>query len=320
MTRRGRFFLIIFLTIVVLFTSYSVNKSLLRNSYRFLSDSATVLITGSSIMSSGINPVYLNNAENIAHAAEPFYVSYYKIKDACSQKKNIDKVVISYSLPELNMRKDNFFDGDAPITIELFERMSYLDGGYSLRNFRAFNIDYFRYVESFIRNRVFPNYFYWGHAIKGDYNRCEAPHIGDFIPTGSTHQIDEVINFEKWCERFFSTNNGRCDFANVDNHYIDSIVSYCNAKDLNLILISMPVRSKLYEMIPSGYINYHDSVMNSLRLQSNVTVMDEVHLLQNEYFMDYIHLNEHGARKVTAKLAQVIDSLDTKIHLVLAQN
>lgn len=295
----------------VLFLSYSANHFLFKHSAKFIHEDVTVLATGSSLISNSLNPKCVPGLINVACAAEPLSVSYYKVREICGFHPALQTVVVSFSLPEISERKDFFFDGKDPITTELLERLSYLQNGYDLNHLNQFELDYFRYWESFIRNRVFPNYHYWSKFMKIRNDNCLAPHIGGFIPQGNGFLVDELIDYSRWLRRFFPVRNSECLISKIDNPFLDSIAAYCSDQDLKLVVVAMPVRQALYRQIPSGYIAYHDSVLKKVQENDFVTVVNASNYLSNEYFVDHAHVNGYGAKKMSRLLASVLDSINS---------
>lgn len=309
-----RFFVFILVLVSLLYFSYSTNKYLFKQLGSFLSHDVNVVATGSSLVANSLNPQYVPGLVNIACAAEPLSVSYYKIREICGFHPSLGTVLVSFSLPELSCRKDFFFNGNDPITYELLERLSYLYSGYDLDCLDKFELNHFRYWESFIRNRIFPNYHYWSKMLCLKDVDCPAPHIGGYLPAGKGFMVDELIDYSRWRNRFFQVRDSVCLISKIDNLFLDSIAVYCAAHDLNLIVVSMPVRHELFRQIPHGYISYHDSVLQKMHAHDFITVIDATNYLTNEYFVDHAHVNEYGAKKISRLLSSVLDSLNNSHH------
>lgn len=303
--------ILVFLAILVplLCLSYFTNRYFAKHLGSFLSPDVTVIATGSSLVANSLNPHYVPGLINIACAAEPLSVSYYKIREICGFHPSLRTVVVSFSLPELSCRKDFFFDGKDPITYELLERLSYLQSGYKLQCLDKFELNHFRYWESFLRNRIFPNYHYWAKMLCIKDVDCPAPHIGGYLPAGKGYMVDELIDYPRWRKRFFQVSDSVCLISKIDNLFLDSIAVFCAAHDLNLIVVSMPVRNKLFQQIPQGYLSYQDSVLQKLQNLEFVTVVDATSYLSNEYFVDHAHVNVYGAKKLSRLLSSVLDSI-----------
>lgn len=97
----------------------------------------------------------------------------------------------------------------------------------------------------------------------------------------------------------------------------DSIIKYCEAKNIKIIFLTTPAYISYTDNLDAHQLSQMNNVMDSLSsVYQNITWLNH---LKNKQFIknDFInadHLNIKGAKKLTKKLNQCIDSLQKPIN------
>lgn len=300
-----RVVLFVFIVLVLLWGSFELNSWALKWSSKVFSDDVVTLATGSSLMAAGFNPELMPGSINVALAAEPFFVSYLKVRSLVENHANIHTVLFSYSLPELHRRKDYYLSGESAVTKELLDRLSYLNEGYNWRTLLQMKVGFLDYLEVFVRNRLFPNYALWyfvGYA-QAHWTDCPLPYIGTYLPHQDIGSVDQVVQVEKQLRKYFPMDGEKPQLSEIDNAYADSLVNYCSKHNIQLYLVGFPIRHTIYAQIPKPYIDYFQEKQLEFGRKPNVTIVDLTLLdLDYYYFNDEMHLNNLGAHLVTKQV------------------
>ncbi len=308
-----RLLLFCFSSMGLLLVSYLINVRSLRSTAKLLSEDVRIVATGSSLMTAGFDPSFMEGSTNVALAAEPFFVSYLKIKSLVTHHPHIDKVLFSYSLPELNRRKDSFLNGKSALTSELLNRLSYMTDGFNLLQLKPLEVNLFSYLEVFIRNRVFPNYLLFCASFNGlGDGSGQLPYLGEYLPHSDVGPLDELIDINRQIYKWFPVEDGKPDLSVIDNAYADSIVHFCSQKNIQLFLIGFPIRRCILSKVPADYLIYYNQKLSDYEQVPNVHVLNMTSIdLSYVYYNDPMHLNQKGAKLISKKIVESIDSLAT---------
>lgn len=307
--------IILFILILgfVLLLSYKGNQFLFKRYGYRLSPKVETVITGSSLVANGINPQYIENSCNVGLAAEPVMVSYLKIRDILSMPNNVDQIILSFSLIETSSYWDEIFSKSKANGVEMFSRISFLRKEIDIELFDEIPIDYFTYTEVYLRNRVFPVIPYLINVFKKEDKMY--PHIGGF--SSEEFNIREVAergdNRQAILDKMFYHDSFPDNISSINFSFLDSIVVLTDKKDINLILVGMPMDKSLYEMIPFENRDYYQRELDLISQQQHVYFVNLTtyfHSLQ--FFNDYVHINIAGADSVAKILDEFIRQKEIK--------
>jgi len=286
--------------------SYNVNLWSFKKAGLQLCDSTEILMTGSSLIMQGIDPLYIDRSENVASAAEPMVISFFKIRDIVKNNPQVKKVITSCSLHEIT-EQDVVFSGKRSIVQEMFTRLAFLQEPITLNDLKLFEVDKSVYWEVYLRYRVFPNYFYIYRALKNDIkcNYKGLVYVSGFATRADFNIRAEVfkgIDVEKVVRKHFPDTNMEDRLSTESMNYIDSISSFCSNRGIELIILGMPITNKLFERIPSFYVDYYNSYIRNMQKRIDCEFYDFTHAAPDEWFEDLIHLNAYGAKKISIML------------------
>lgn len=302
-----KIWLLVLLLGLLLLLSSKLNDKMIRSCGFELHENTEVLITGSSLVTLGINPSIIPNSENVAMAAEPFVVSFFKLRDIISDSTNLKRVIISTSIQEIS-NQDEVFCGSKSVVVEMFSRLSCLKKSISLKDLKLFNVDKFSFWEVFIRNRVFPNYTFIKRYFAKQESRCGNEHLlhitgyeqGSDFNQGNIGGIG--YNVERFIERQFRDDGAGNINSKVNFSYIDSINNLCASKRIELITVGMPISKQLYDKIPDCYKKEYLELKNHITSLSNTKFLDYTQMGEKKWFVDIVHLNGFGATSLTTIL------------------
>lgn len=296
--------LFVFILGVLAFLSYKGNR-ILFDKYGFQIPSyVETLVTGSSLAANGINPAFIENSCNVGLAGEPALVSFVKIRDLLSHPNNVKRIVLSFSLIETSSYWDQSFSEQKSTCVEMFSRIALLREENSLDLFEDIPINYFAYSEVYLRSRVFPVIPYLINSFKKEGG--VYPHIGGYneIEFNRRTVAEREDNRQDILDRMFFHASYPENISKMNFNYLDSIVALTARKDVDLILVGMPMEKSLFEMIPSTNRIYYLEQIEVRSRESHVSFINLTNYFDSQqFFGDYVHINRAGADSV-AKILQ----------------
>lgn len=278
--------ILIFLVIpIILFgLNISINKYFSNNEPLDIKRSK-VLICGDSHTQKGINPVFFNDAQNISQSAEPYVLSFWKLRKIFNNYLP-DTIILGFG-PHNFARFNDFKFKNKKLSEEMFKR------SYSIEMFENVSnkipIDYKKYYltlwkqTGFFPKRKHQNYL-------GNYSN---------VKTTNLSSLDKII------DRHY----GEKGISIIAEDYLDSISNLCSLNGVKLILLNTPVHRSYRENIPKDVMKKFIDLKN--KYEKNNLVLDKsLFFVEDSLFRDSDHLNEFGAKKFTKKLIHSLNIIN----------
>ncbi len=267
--------------LITLINLYIISKSELPL------ESTSILIMGDSHPQRALNPTMLPNALNISQGAEPYVLSYWKLKKIVSERR-VDTVILGFGHHNISAFNDIKFTNKT-WSVEMFKR-SYTIADYD--SIPEMEIDYLEFFKTISKRLcLFPrkdHIFYIGNYKNSNKN--------------------DLSDLEKAIGRHFFNNITHEDYkvSAVALSYLNGIVNLCKKNEIELILVGAPVHSSYYEKIPDHIKSQFESEIERLK-QQNITVLN---LTNKKYpdsmFYNVDHLNSNGANAFTKEISKFI--------------
>lgn len=246
---------------------------------------ASILIIGDSHPQKSINPKYFKDAQNISQPAEPYVLTYWKLK----------KIFYSY-IP------DTLIIGFAPQNISEFNDLKFSNERWSSEMFRrSYPIEEFNDISSSIDidNNGFRKTL-WKQT--GFYPRKN--HI-NYIGNYSNSSKSNVRDWETGIKRHYYQNDIQLGVSQLAVNYLDSIVNLANSKKIELIMVSNPVHESYLENIPISIMQEYDNLTKKYN-PSNVVFDKTRDYYPDSLYLNSDHLNEMGAKRFSVELIEYI--------------
>ena len=270
--------------IAIFIFNIGVNYLIIKNSDIKL-NSSEILIIGDSHTRRSINPVLINNAQNISQNAEPYVITYWKLKSVIN-KIRPDTVLIGFSPHNISGFNDLKFSSKE-WSHEMFERSYLIQDFKSLGNIKIDYNGYYTFL--FKRFCLFPK-------MKHNY------YIGNYKNSNKS----EISNSDNTIKRHFYFNNKPSNISQISINYLDSIVNLCIANDIVPILINTPVHNTYYTKIPKNIQKKFIIEIKKWKNKGIKVINNNSTLYPDTYFFDSDHLNNSGSSYYTPRLIQLI--------------
>lgn len=242
-----------------------VNFSFYSNSNPDLGGVGT-LIMGDSHPQKAVDPSVLSNARNISQPAEPYVLSFWKLKKIL-KSNHPDIVVLGFAPHNFSKFNDGKFS-DEKWAEEMFSR------SYAIADFGSLteeiSIDYKAYVKSWWRKNCFyPRKRHIEYI--GEYRNSNMSDLSD---------LSETIN------RHYFYEGELLGFSSIASNYLDSIIKLCNTNNTDLLLVNTPVHHSYRNSIPDAHLMHFTKIVEEMK-ERNIKVMD----FSNEVYPDSLYLN-----------------------------
>jgi hypothetical protein len=269
--------LFLFYCIIIFTINYSISKEVSIAQ-------KDVLIVGDSHLLTSLNPKQMNSALNICQSAEPYYLTYLKLKFLLEKNIKPDTVIIGFGHQNISnfndyKLKDEFW------TDRMFNA-NYLLAN-DILNISNLEINYLKLFFVYTRNM------------------CLIPKIGhykNFIGQfeGRNNNNNKIDNHQKRIDLIFYYKD--YDVSELCISYLDSIIDISEKNQITPILLGTPVTDEYYQLIPEKIIERY-ALIKARYSKEGIRVID---LTRSKYSIDYFndsdHLNFRGAKKFTEEI------------------
>jgi hypothetical protein len=212
---------------------------------------------------------------NFASQGEHYFFTYSKLKELLSiQNGEIRTIALGVSAHSFSPMFNDMFDINSKA------------GKYSLRKYSQFfnTLDNeFLSLFELIRNiGYFIDGIFRGADMGGNYESLAN------TPSDSTIRRSFISHF----------GTSSVEIENKSQKkYVQLIIDACKAKNINIILVSMPVHSKYKSQVSSYYFGQLNEIISINKEIRYINFLNEDS--EDKYFSDGNHLNNAGAKKYT---------------------
>lgn len=251
-------------------------------------ENTSILIIGDSHPRRSINPKYFDNAKNISRDAEPFVITYWKLKKIF--KSNVPDTIIIGFAPH-NISKSNDLNFSKRIKAERMFKESY--PFQQLNDISSvINIDYITFYQTL-----------WKQT--GFYPRRNHIILNDDFPW----YINNLNNCEGVAKRHYYHNGAQLGFSQTQVNYLDSIINLTNSNKIKLIIVSSPVHSQYLNKIPFPILEKYDGLIEKYN-DSHIIFDKTRESYPDSLLMDSDHLNQMGAKRFTTELIEYVKEVN----------
>jgi hypothetical protein len=291
------------LLVGLLLLSYWSNRELLSNNKYYIDESVQTIIMGSSLAGCGINPTYFDDAVNISSNAEPFMLSYLKLKDVLPESNSVKTVILTCSYPEIFIREDIWFNENRALAVALYRRALFYNELPAFRFFRPIADNPILYYEAIIRNRILLMQALSLYGIQKEkkeaplivgYNYVDQDYDPDFVNINNER---DKIDYEYYSREF--------DISLIENEwgdlaYVDSVIRFTQKQDFGLVLVAMPININLYNKISPKCRMEFELIKQRFSNFEHVRFFDFSDSLEDpSFFRDHAHLRALGADSIS---------------------
>ncbi len=279
--------LLIFVTIPIIYfgSMHLINKYIYQKQ-GIDAHGSRLLIVGDSHPLQSVNSDGFESALNISQAAEPYVVSYWKLKKILKTNQ-VDTVLIGFAAHNISAYNDNKFNKEN--SYEMFKRTYAIEDFQSVSN--KLEIDFQEYFRVMLQETcLYPknNHFHY---------------LGKNFISEKSH----VSNWENAIQRHFYIDQHEIGVSELSIQYLDSLLTLCKDKGIFVGLVNTPVHHAYFENIPEAALARYEELKQKY-LQEDIWIFDRA---DNDYpdncFLNADHANIHGAERFTKELVEQLN-------------
>ncbi len=251
---------------------------------------ASILIAGDSHPEKSLNPRFFSNAQNISQPAEPYVLTYWKLK-----------TIFKSQVP------DTLILGFAPHNISQFNDLKFSHNRWSAEMFqRSYTIGEFDRIDSLIP----VDYDTYNQVLwKSTGLYPKKNHFKNFIGKYSNNNTSDVTDWEVVIDRHYFDEGKQLGVSTLSTRYLDSIIELCHAKKVDVILVSNPVHKNYLKNIPSSIMLEYNNLMTQYSKDNLIFNETTTHYADSLYY-NADHLNETGAKVFSRSLIEKLKAVN----------
>jgi len=270
--------------------NFGINKYNFKNGKHERLKNTNTLIVGDSHITRGLSAKHFPvSAINIAQVAEPYTVTFWKLKHVLKEIK-AKRLVLGFGHHNISAFNDNKLN-EGSVSNTLLTRT------YPIVDFNTsdFKIDKVQFGKA-----VFKNMMLYPH---NDHYKF----IGKFSGSGKS----KPKNFNKVINRHYFEDEKNVGISELQLSYLDSIIHLTKQYDIELILVGSPVFDKYFRRIPDNFKKSYNQEKQELK-RKGIQVIDLCAAkYPKDHYLDADHLNSKGAKKFSETLVERL-GLDEK--------
>lgn len=279
------FFVILAAGIILLsITSFFMLRSV---SFQLPADK-TILVIGDSHTQCAVDDNILKQAANVSSSATSYLYTYVKLKRFVGQNAQIKTVILSYHYKSLDTELEQRWLYKPGVMIQQVPMYYCM---MSNKDTRIFKYSPSYYISLLRMPKVCFDMLY---RAKGNVKRLQYTHLamGGFNAQQKTKLAEDIER------RKDEPMPAKTFYSQIEHQYLEKIIAYCKAKNLELILLSTPV----YHGDQYADVQFFEQVRQQHFL--NVPYLNYSDMeLADSVFADVNHLNADGARIFSTQLA-----------------
>lgn len=269
--------------LVLSLINIAVNSYIIDH-YLIIEDSR-VLVIGDSYTERGINPDAFDSANNIAQSAEPYKITFWKLKTVL-KKVQPDTLILGFSHHNISEFND-FKLNNSAVSHEMFKRYYPIFKPYGKDHS---NIDKIGFYKTYLKQMaLFPHKRHF--KFIGKHANSKNSNISDSLKVIQRHYYNEEEAH---------------GVSKESIRYLDSIISISKHYNIKLLLVNCPVHKEYAKRIPEVFKNKFQQLSRRLE-NEGIQIYDfsNVHYTDSLY-LNADHLNELGAKRFTKSLLDTL--------------
>jgi hypothetical protein len=243
---------------------------------------------GDSHTMTSINPSAFRSAANISQSAEPYFVTYHKLKEIVKHDK-IDTILLGFSYQNISAFNDYKFI-EAPWCDELLGRTYSL---ITLDKYEGLQLNKPSYYRSFFKNMFL--------LPKQNHNLF----LGNFDKRN--HELNaKQSKLNTVIKMHYYKNGNELPQSMANIQYLDSINAITKANNIKLYLVNTPLHNDYRKLIPQKIQIAYNQVKEDFENDGLEVIDYSKYPIETEFFADYDHLNFKGSIIFTELIKQRI--------------
>ncbi|PLX15019.1 MAG: hypothetical protein C0599_17680 [Salinivirgaceae bacterium] len=230
------------------------------------------------------------NTRNIAQSAEPYIITYYKLKKIL-ESNTIDTLIIAFCHHNISGFNDIKFI-DKTWSFEMMERSYPLTGHLLYSN--EYPVDRIGYLGTIIEEMC-----YYPHNTHGRY-------IGKYS-NWNNEEMKKDAKDATWRHFYYKKKNAGISDLSVG--YLKKMVQLTKEHNINLVLMTPPVHKSYFDLIPQNFKDEFNKLKNEFESQEIPVFDDSQYHYPDTLFLNSDHLNKKGSKIYSLRVRKQLQSI-----------
>jgi hypothetical protein len=288
----------LFLTKIILFfvifaaymgVNYKINSAASAVASDLEVENCKILIIGDSYAMRAVDPQMIDGAMNVCQGAEPYFISYWKLKALLERNPDIDTVLLGFSHHNLSAFNDKKLV-DPRWAAEMSKRI-YAYG--DLKALEGVEIDWHVYLKTVFENMCL-------------YPKDDHVH---FLGEYKNSRHSDISGVQDAIQKHFYYDGENVGTSSVAVGFLKRIVALCKEKNVKLALLQCPVHELYWQKIPASFRKEFTRVRREMIEEGIVTIRFEGPRLVSKEFLNCDHLNLFGAQKYSRVVKMKLEEI-----------
>ncbi len=254
-------------------------------------ENTSILVAGDSHPQRAINPKLLRSASSITQSAEPYVLTYWKLKYFL-KRIEVDTLLLGYAHHNISEFNDIKLSHNL-WSWEMFKR-TYLI--LNPRDLVKFNFDYSDFIEIyFFKAGLYPKKS--KQIFQGRYKNNDR---------------NDLNNKDEGLERHYYIDGELAKVSELSILYLNKILKLCEEYNIVPILLATPVHEYYFTNIPE-HMKERFELEKTKFIEQNITVYDlTTTYYPEEEYMNMDHINIKGSKRIATWLNNKFSKVDVK--------
>jgi len=308
LTRLASFISILLLILICFFL---LNSFLFKEVNKADYSNIETLILGDS-HSRFLNEEIIPKSQNLSYSAETYKVAYYKLK-YISELNNLENLVLSFSYNNFSYLHESRMLNEYRTIYRLYpiENLATLiKTTNSLKsaievlasNVFTFNRDYFfKYFFDFSLDSPLDENIHYKTVGKAKLSNANSKFY-NYILDNKTEAIEKKVN--RRINHHYNYKESGNYGSNIAVDYFIQIIDLCEEKNINLLLVTLPIHPTYRDKIPDFFVEKFTKIKKQAITKEHVTYVNLEKYFdgKDELMLDQDHQSEYGGALISKHL------------------
>lgn len=227
---------------------------------------------------------------NIAQSAEPYIITYYKLKKIL-ETNTFDTLVLAFCHHNIS-GFNNYKFSDKTWANEMMERSYPITWQLIFTN--EYPVDRAGYIGTIIEEMC-----YYPHKTHGRY-------IGKYSNWNNKEMKKDAKDA---ISRHYYYNKQNAGISDLSIKYLEKMIALAKAHHIYTVLMTPPVHKSYFDLIPQNFKDKFEELKRKYKKQGIPVFDDSQFYYEDKYFLNSDHLNKKGSKLYSLRVKKELQSL-----------
>ena len=230
------------------------------------------------------------STRNIAQSAEPYVITYYKLKKIL-ETNTFDTLVLAFCHHNISGFNDHKFT-DKTWAYEMMERSYPITWQLIFTN--EYPVDRSAYIGTIIEEMC-----YYPHKTHGRYIEKYS--------NLNNKKMKRDAKDATWRHYYYNKKNAGISTLSIN--YLKKMITLAKAHNIYTVLMTSPVHKSYFDLIPKNFKDKFEELKTEFQKQGIPVFDDSQFQYKDKYFLNSDHLNKKGSKLYSIRVKKELQSL-----------